>query len=1395
MTELINGMDDTNPDATNTQHFKNQEIPFETVKYRKRRQPKCHIGVAEVNDAEELNSFVGRVKEKRFWLFISKVKDHITENMVITHLEKKCDRKDLLSVKELSTYKKKTNVLRSACNMILWTRPLSTPNLLRSLVHINPYEEKFRSIDADEAGHGNKDNKYVQNSSAMDNQWSLKTLNKKFIKKFNTHLLTYQIHLNETSNKTGGSLDNEKINLGHVLKTGLQNAKKQAGYVHGDKIRVIVQNDGFNHPISTETTTNINVDNILDHIENIVTSNQEVDIRGTSFDVQIFKMPRGKGRPKIINLTENRLTKRSITRINNSDNLCGPRAIITALSYHTDELLGKKLSKSDIKDLRMGRYIQTILAQKLCWLLGGSYENGFSLEDFKKAEKLLDVQIKIICAENFNSIIYEGDDQDNKLYLYKNKNHFDVINNLKGLYGRHFYCYKCDTGYDNKNIHKCKKQPLCNLCKQPQHDSTVKKKTYCAKCNRFCYNDECLANHDTVCSEVYKCTGCNKLLSRQKFHKCGFSLCFNCRDFVETATHQCFMVKKPAKGGFCKVPCECNGRGELNTGCRYNKENQDSPICKEPCVCNGLSDEKIARCTYNEKYIFFDYEAQQGTGIHIPNLVIAHDFEGNKFTFKNNEDFCKWLISEQHRGYTAIAHNAKGYDSYFILKYCVENTIKPFTIYNGSKLMLLEISPIKLKIIDSSNFVAGPLANFPKTFDLKETCKGYFPHFFNTPENQKYVGPIPGVEFYGVNTMKPPQRAGFLKWHAERVGKNYIFDFQKEIHTYCESDVDILRQGCLAFRKEFLNIANIDPFQYLTIASVCMAIFRSKYLSKKTIALLETEKKDTYSQTSIRWLNQFTNVRHALNGGEVHICGSKVDGYDKVTNTVYQFHGCFWHGCPKCFTPSTVNNVNFDTMEDLFEKTSRRSQQLKEGGYNLVEIWECDWLKSKEFKKTEPVKMMEPLKPRESFFGGRTNASKLRVTGKKCRYIDVVSLYPSVQFYDYYPVGHPTKIFNPTEYNPEWFGLVKCTVLPPQKLYHPVLPVKTTKLTFALCRSCMENETETCNHTVNERVFTGIWTTAELKKALEKGYEIIQIDEVWHFPQKSNDLFKDYIRDFMKIKLEASPHKYESNTAYAKIVKDQMGIDLDIDKIAPNPGKRAVAKICLNSLWGKFGQKQNMSETEYVTDVKSWYNILLDDKIEISNCIFLNDDMVQVTYKYKEVFVEDSTSTNIFIATFTTSNARLRLYEMLDKLGENIVYYDTDSIIYIDDGLNTVKTGEMLGEWSDELGEDDHIVDFLSTGPKSYYYKTLKGIEVTKIKGFTLNYENSEMLNNKGMLEAINNPSTEIKLVYDQITRNTCTKDILTRKRVSKTFRMDYKKRRTLDPDVDDVLNTVPWGY
>jgi len=423
--------------------------------------------------------------------------------------------------------------------------------------------------------------------------------------------------------------------------------------------------------------------------------------------------------------------------------------------------------------------------------------------------------------------------------------------------------------------------------KKPLHSEETKNKIYCKNCNRYCFNQDCFNNHNDVCKEVYNCNVCNKITLRAETHMCGYSRCHNCDEIVKTAEHRCYMLPKKSK-------------------------------------------------VYTEKYIWFDCETEQDNGIHKPNHIVAHYFDGTKFCFKTNDEFCEWLISKKkHKGYTAIAHKSKSYDWQFILKYCVDNTLKPYTIYSGTKLMLFSVCQIKN--IDSHNFVASPLSAFPKTFGLNELKQWYFPHYFNTNENHNYVGPIPDVKYYGVDTMENTARKQFLKWHATKVKENCVFNFQKEFLEYCDSGVDILRRGCLELRKQFLEIVDIDPFQYITIAGVCMSIYRSKYLQLKTIEVIKDTEKETYSKGSIAWLNTFPHVRHVLNGREIGTCGAKVDGFNQDTNTVYQYHGCFWHGCPECYNEDTINNIKHQTVGDLHPKTRKRSKQIIDAGFTLIE--------------------------------------------------------------------------------------------------------------------------------------------------------------------------------------------------------------------------------------------------------------------------------------------------------------------------------------------------------------------------------------------------------------------------------------------------------------------------
>ncbi|XP_028394389.1 uncharacterized protein LOC114518565 [Dendronephthya gigantea] len=493
----------------------------------------------------------------------------------------------------------------------------------------------------------------------------------------------------------------------------------------------------------------------------------------------------------------------------------------------------------------------------------------------------------------------------------------------------------------------------------------------------------------------------------------------------------------------------------------------------------------------------------------------------------------------------------------------------------------------------------------------------------------------------------------------------------------------------------------------------------------------------------------------------------------------------------------TVNPVNHISMHDLRQRTLEKTQYLQENGYNVIEIWTCDIereLSMDSEMKTffDDFEIFEPLEPRQAFFGGRTNATRLYYdvrVDEKIRYVDFCSFYPWCNKYGEYPIGHPEIITDNFGLVESYFGLIKCSVLPPRGLYHPVLPYRTQgKLMFPLCRTCADSvQQEPCKHVDRERAIHSTWVSLELEKALEKGYRVLKIDEVWHFPEHRDGLFKDYIDTFLKIKQEASgfPAGCDTDEKKSQYIADyaaKEGIQLDPRQIVKNPGLRALAKLMLNSFWGKFAQRPNMGQVKIISDPAEYFDLLSSDKINVTDVNFINDELIEAHYENIEEFVEADGNTNVIIAAFTTAHARLKLYSVLEQLDRRVLYFDTDSVIYVSrDGEWEPPVGSYLGDLTDEL-DGAHIITFASGGPKNYSYETNKGKTVCKVRGITLNYRTKQFVNHSVLCDLIflntisnENDGITIDIPY-KIIRDTRDKAIIT-KSERKKYRMVYTKR------------------
>lgn len=288
--------------------------------------------------------------------------------------------------------------------------------------------------------------------------------------------------------------------------------------------------------------------------------------------------------------------------------------------------------------------------------------------------------------------------------------------------------------------------------------------------------------------------------------------------------------------------------------------------------------------------------------------------------------------------------------------------------------------------------------------------------------------------------MHEKKRKAFLTWHREKVESAAIFDFQKELSAYLKSDVQVLKGACLTFVKEMKELTGVNPLTpCVTIASLASHVWRKLFLEEDLIAL---ELKNGW------WKNQLNQSNEAIEWLEFE--NSKLGGMGRIRHKRNSLNGEV-----KVPTPAQdyfERNAHPDqTVDEVYEAMQRKTLMLRAVGYTVIEKWGCEY---KEDKKTNAElksflnnhEAIPPLQPRDGFFGGRTGATTLYAKAepdKEILYQDFTSLYPWVNKYCKYPVGFPEAHLNASNQDiHSYFGVVLIDVLAPERLFHPVLPVR-----------------------------------------------------------------------------------------------------------------------------------------------------------------------------------------------------------------------------------------------------------------------------------------------------------------------------------------------------------------
>lgn len=1191
---------------------------------------------------------------------------------------------------------------------------------------------------------------------------------------------------------------------------------------------------------------------------------------------------------------------------------------------------------------------QDLLTRRVCETLGIVTNQALTYAYIPLLEDFLNVNIYVVSArmgDAFSYISRNHDEERKKIFLYhediEDSGHFHAITKITGFFARSRFCLHCLKAYEHSYQHSCRNH--CNVCLS---DDCGKEDTQiCSDCHRTCRSMTCFLRHklptksgDVPCEVTYKCPECLQTFRsserKREDHRCGYFTCQSCSQYVEP-DHLCYARAYSSMSAdqrrYIFADIEASQRDEI-IQCEFGYAPQlvvdcsrcQDQTCSDCRLCQHCQKSHCGRAKHSFVLAVCQTACYKCEKEDLnPNSTCSYcgdrcgscskvDKKSKKYVsppcpgrcgnrervFKTLYDMGVWMFSESHKGFTIFFHNLS-YDGSFLLQYLLSQTLRPsFIIYRGSKIQMFNVDALNIRVLDSYNFLPMALAKLPKAFQLDSLKKGYFPHFFTSANNLNYVGTYPPAETYGPHAMSVEGRLEFYKWYESKIADNAVFDFQKEMLEYCRSDVDILRRACLKFKNLLWEATSIDgghgvdAFESCTIASLCMNVFKTKFLPEDWNILVQENNQErwllerrlngkatvwyqdrwipskdlgleilkeefvsspiarpppkgyhskvNFSKKSIAWLEWLRHcerkegreldIKHALtSNGEYRIPGTRysVDGYvmpsaDNRGGVAYEFHGCRYHGCPVCYKNQEIVLVpgSKQTALELLALTKRKENRLRELGLKVVVCWEHDFdalLKTNPEAKAfvDQLDLVDRLDPRDSLMGGRTNGCTLykkATKGMMIHYVDFTSLYPFVNKTCQYPVGHPEIITRDFSDLSSYFGLAKVKILPPRGLFHPVLGYRTGgKLTFPLCRTCVENQHQSpCTCSDDQRALTGTFCTPELIKAIEKGYRVLKIYEVYHWKETSQydpktqtgGLFASYINLFLKIKQEASgrPSWVKSDEdlrRYVEKYEQREGIKLDSSKVEHNAGLRSLAKLLLNSFWGKFGQRQNQTKTKFLHDSQAseLFGQLTNPTMEVVDFQIVNDENLMLSTKRISEELCLPGHTNVFLASFTTCWARLQLYDLLDRLQTRVLYWDTDSVIFTSiEGQWNPPVGDYLGELTNELDEDDWITEFVCNGPKNYAYQTHKGKRVCKVKGFSLNFDNSQILNLESMKDAMFNRNELGVGNYQtknpsKICREKIQSEIYSQEEV-KQYSAVYTKRV-----VQTNLSTLPYGY
>lgn len=982
------------------------------------------------------------------------------------------------------------------------------------------------------------------------------------------------------------------------------------------------------------------------------------------------------------------------------------------------------------------------------------------------------------------------------------------------------YCPHCFTHYKKKRNcpnAECKGMTYCGFCHEcvgvcgtclsascgsldfGEEGDPVQHESRCNLCLRRFLTTTCAQLHTRdICEQLQsqRCKNCSRV---KHSGACDMTRCMICGERVhlselESDIHQCYLRRtklKEPKHNYWTFDFECYIR---------NKEDGD-----------GVHEIYLATAwamysSPNMQSLCNDYRHVRVPGYDNPVFI----FWGRKGT-----DFFHFLNDARMHDTTFFAHNSGKYDGillemgmYKLFGYL------PDKISRGCKIMSMTFQEINVTIQDSLCFIPTALRAMSKNFGIDELKKGYFPHrlltadYFDEAEQTQFIVPTPDRSWFQedirLGESEEREEAALNQFLDQFYAENpENWNLKADAEAYCVSDTLLL--GCVLkiFRENTMSLTNsierhpevkfaeFDCLQYITLPSAVMAFYKAQILPENTFAAINRYAclmRREAAMFVLYWREQMKLMEPIE--WRPYVGGIQVSA--KIGNQLFWFLSCYDHGCPVCYS-SAYRNIRLNLpMYACHARLMSQLCELERSGCEVNIMWEHRWKERKSMIQTEQFRNKYedwiPLDPRDAYKGGCTEMYKL-VVPTAFSISDFVSQYPTMMYGTSIhpvtrevlewpmPVGQPSlRMFPPLSVLdvPEQVGIIKCRVVPPPQLYAPFLGHKVPSLIasgsyeilYGLCRICMEKRLlGSCPHTDEERSFVGTWTIREIYYAKSLGYRVTHITELWTYERSDTQLFRGFIAPFIKAKSLAKREGIVTNEGHftpvgvelARYLQEIMGSPVTPDDFQDTPALRTIAKLIMNSFYGKWGQRAVWPQSSRFYDDEdgqdAFHKLMIRADTEIEDvdlyCVEQGEESktiltVQFTQTYAASFGDAKKQDHI--AAYITAYGRQLLHMMVHHIGTDVINTDTDSVAHLYRDPLPYTPGNRLGDFELEVPRGE---GWCGGGRKMYIYSLPNGKTVVKQKGVSLKASMKHVFTRQNMEKLVRDTIA----MYDEVTQ------------------------------------------